>query len=783
MTDPVKTAPDTVLQALLAALEKTEEYNRQDQVRPVVVLWTDGDRQWEVLAPRLREALRHFLTFDVYAPGSRSGPAIWLRCMLDRALPEADWLPEVTPILYLPGVSRRELRAVEECPRPLRPLAELQYRGVFFSQANGKDWTVSAFLSSTHGGLGLDVGADRATAEAILQASPKLADTPVAELRGRRLEASDFHALLAPDLIKDLLRWLNDPKGTEAAKDPAEWAGFLGACREKYGFDPSRDGALVAAERLGSRDGPWGPVWARFAEAPQAYPNLPQLLRRAKPVREDLFFKRECWPQCNEDDEKALRSALAGMDRLAPDAAASEVERLESAHGARRAWVWAALGQAPLAQALESLVRVAQATRKKLGGVSLETLAEAYVSEAWRVDGAVLDALAAVSSTADADAVRKAADAIYRVWLEAGAEQFQSLVRRQSLPPGHDALPKQLAAVDPGACVLFADGLRFDLGRRLRAVLEKRGFVIDGSWRWVPVPSVTPTAKPAASPIADLLGPGPSGDDFLPMCRDSGKALTIERFRQLLGERGFRVLRADELGDPAGRAWTEHGEIDTRGHQEGWKLAHRVGDEIRSLADRISALLDAGWREVRVVTDHGWLLLPLALPKVDMPAYLVECRWTRCAALKPGARVDIPTAPWHWNPDVLIAMAPGIGSFKAGIEYSHGGLSLQECLVPTLVVRAVPQMPDVTLETVKWVGLRCRVKVSGSPTGWQVDLRGKAADPLSSVAGGGKPLAADGTTSLVVGNPDAEGMAAVLVVMDAQGQVMVKRATTVGGEE
>jgi hypothetical protein len=70
-----------VLDSLVAALEKAGEYNAQDQTPPAVILWTDKERQWEPLAPRLREALPQFLTLGPYAPGERTGPAIWIKCM------------------------------------------------------------------------------------------------------------------------------------------------------------------------------------------------------------------------------------------------------------------------------------------------------------------------------------------------------------------------------------------------------------------------------------------------------------------------------------------------------------------------------------------------------------------------------------------------------------------------------------------------------------------------------------------------------------------------------
>ena len=780
-------ARQTVLAGLIAALQRSLEYNAQDQTAPAVILWTDKERQWEPLAPRLRGTLPQFLTLGAYEPGERTGPAIWIKCMIERALPGAGWPDDAVPVLYLPGVSRHELRAVEECPRDLQALAELQYRGVWFTQENTKDWTVSAFLSSKRGGLALDVVGDGAMREAILHALGKLADTPVAELRRRRLHAADFQALLQPDLVKQLLRWLDAPAATRQGWTAEEWQAFRGACRERYGFDPEKDGELAGAEKLGGREGSWDPVWQRLVEAPEAYPNLPELLRRAKPRDENnLFFHRECWPQCNEAAENELRSGLDRLASLAPDTAAAEIEKLESLHAERRGWVWAELGLAPLARALEHLALLARATRTKLGGESPTTMATAYATGGWRADAAVLDALAGVSKAADVAVVKVAVQVVYTPWLEAGAERFQDRVRETAAQPYNPA-PKATPEVGPGTCIVFADGLRLDLGKRLRAALEAAGFLVEESWRWVPLPPVTPTAKPAASPVADLVtGEGADGEQFQPSVRATGQPLTIDRFRKLLAERGFQDLHGDDPGDPAGSAWTEHGDIDQRGHEEGWKLARRIAEEIAGLVDRIRDLLDAGWREIHVVTDHGWLLVPGGLPKVDMPQYLVESRWTRCGTLKPGAKVDLPTAPWHWNPEVRIVLAPGIGSFQAGTEYSHGSLSLQECVVPNLVVRAAqPRGPAATVESVRWTGLRCRVQVVGARAGWQADLRTKAGDPASSLAKDAqpRPVGPDGDASLVVDNPDHEGRAATVVLLDPEGRVAAKHNTTVGGEE
>jgi hypothetical protein len=97
--------------------------------------------------------LPELLTLGDYEPEQRTGPAIWLRCIVDGALPDVKLPEKSVPVLYLPKVSRQLLRSPEECPDELKPLVELQYRGAVWTQLNGKDWTVEAFLVSESGGL------------------------------------------------------------------------------------------------------------------------------------------------------------------------------------------------------------------------------------------------------------------------------------------------------------------------------------------------------------------------------------------------------------------------------------------------------------------------------------------------------------------------------------------------------------------------------------------------------------------------------------------------------
>ena len=186
---------------------------------------------------------------------------------------------------------------------------------------------------------------------------------------------------------------------------------------------------------------------------------------------------------------------------------------------------------------------------------------------------------------------------------------------------------------------------------------------------------------------------------------------------------------------------------------------------------------------MRVVTDHGWLLMPGGLPKSELAKHQTETRWGRCAVLKDSAHGTPLTFGWDWCKAVQVAYAPGVSSFIAGADYAHGGISLQECLVPVLQLDcaiAPGSAAAVTIKAVTWKGLRCTVVAEGTAPGQRVDVRTKAALASSSLASADKPLEG-GKASLAVADDEHMGAAAVVVVLGADGEVLQKHATTVGG--
>ncbi len=777
-----------VLDHLLKAVRDAAVFNPEVQVAPACILWPDRDRQWEAVIPVLQAELPELMILGDYAPEKRIGPAIWLSCVIAGRAEDVSLPKDRTPIFYLPGVSRQDLRAVESCPDHLKPLAELQYRGVIWSQINAKDWTILAYLKSDQGGLGLDVAQDNDAKNAMQLALYRLLDEDVSLLKGKRLDKDYFNTLLTGgDPIRDLLQWLDQGDAFQASRGENEWKAFVEVCKSQLAFNPQAEGVLAGSTKLANHEGPWHAVWERYCEAPKRYPNIPAQIRKSQPPVFDLLADEITaggWPQWNDDKEKNLHRDLMALAKAPAHEARAKIKELEKQHGRRRSLVWAELGDAPLACAVEHLTTIAEITKSGLAAGSVDDLEAGYRSHGWRVDDGVIRALAQVDSSADFDAVTTAIRSVYLPWVEESARYLQKMVDGASYPGG-TCLTAKATPFSPGDCVLFVDGLRFDTGKRLVGSLEACGFEISEEPTWTALPSVTATGKAAVTPVRDKIHGEDGSPDFEPSVADTGQSLKGGyHLKKLLTDAGWSILERSVDGDGQGMAWCEFGDIDHEGHDRGWKLAKRIDALIVEITDRITELLAAGWKRVRVVTDHGWLLLPGGLPKIDLPSALADNKWGRCASLKPGATSEERLYPWYWNPNQYFALADGVSCFKKGEEYTHGGLSLQECLTLQLTVtrgESAQAAASVEFTDVVWKGLRCTVAVDGNFSGLSLDVRSQAGNSLSSVVVGSKPLKDNGTASVVVEDEDMEGREATVVLIDANGSLVAQIATVIGG--
>jgi hypothetical protein len=764
--------PVTVLEHVEAALQRACSFDRSDRRPPAALLWPDKDGEWKPVVARLASSLP-IVSLGEY-DGEGSGPAIWMRCVVDRTV--GDIPGDEIPTIYLPGFDRTDLRTVEDCPAALQPIAELQYRGALFGSRASRDWTLTAFFSNRDEGLGIEIGRDAETEQAFRRALPVLVDETVELLRRRApLRAADLNALLVSEPGRDLLRWLNDPAGYETASEPATWDAFVQTAKSEYDISPSEDGPIVAAEKLGGRAGRWKAVWERFAENPRGYPGVVERLRQARPVEVLVVENRGSWPQDNEEAEDDLRSALAKLHDRSPDEVRGDVFRLDTQHGDRRGWVWATLGEAPLAGALEHLAALAAGSERQLAGETPAELAENFASSGWQADAAALLALGSVDAGRDRQAVEGVVSALYSPWADACARRFQGAVVSHGTE-GFGAVP---AAPGAGECVLFTDGLRFDLGARLRTLLKDCGLEVDLGSQLAALPSLTATAKPAVSLAASRLA---GGEDFDTVVADTGQPVNAEVLRRVIASDGVTVVSNGVIADPGMSGWAEFGNVDAIGHSQTDRFAQDVAGHVGDIADRVVALLESGWQSVRVVTDHGWLYVPGGLEKANLPQHLTVKRKGRAARLRDDAGpVEHPVVPWRWDPAVRIAVAPGLSCYTEGRVYEHGGLSPQECVTPVLTVRAPESSVAVSIEDVAWVGMRVRVTVGDASDGSLIDVRTKAASASASKLDAPARISGGNATALVA-DPDAMGDAAFVVVLGSDGSLLAQRATTIGGD-
>jgi hypothetical protein len=761
----------TVLESICEALKKAASFNQHELAAPLVILWTDEERMWADCIDPLRTVFPTLLTLGVYSPNDRSGPGVWLRYELEK------YSGTDVPVIYLPGIGRSAFRNADQCPPEARHLFALQFQGQFWTHRNGKDWRPFSYLSSADGGLGLDVAGDQETKKAIRECLTSLLDVKVEALRLGRLEATDFRAIVTKDPARTILRWMGDPNRLRLELEGPKWTAFCAVCRDTYHFDPEKDGTITAAEKLTTEKGPWALVWERYREAPRAYSGVKDLLESLPPT--SLFESpSEYRPALNRKAEEQLAADLLALSELPHKDALTKLKALGIEHLPRATWVWASLGESPLAVAILHLSELASIVESCGSPTTFAALADYYSQTGWKADRSVLRTLDAARSAAGTKAVTAAIRAIYLPWLERLAIHVQAGCSNYPTSEPHSS---RIFAVEEGTVYVFADGLRFDVARCLEEKFHGSNASIEVAYSWSALPTVTATAKPAWMPLAAKLSGPLEGAGFESKEKQTGKALTHARFKQLLEEIGIFFLDSNDIGSATGCAWTECGCVDTYGHEQGAKLAWRIDEELHNLQQRILDLLQAGWKRVRVVTDHGWLMVPGGLPKVDLPKHLTASRWSRCAIPSPGAQHGFPLTPWFWDSAEAVVLAPGISCFVGTMEYAHGGLTVQESLIPSItVVPLKSAVKHVVVKDLKWVGMRLNVVFEGAE-GLKVDVRSKVADEKSTFATSPVFVSADGQkTSILVSDDDALGSAAFLVVLDNSGNSIYKRSLIVG---
>lgn len=132
--------------------------------------------------------------------------------------------------------------------------------------------------------------------------------------------------------------------------------------------------------------------------------------------------------------------------------------------------------------------------------------------------------------------------------------------------------------------------------------------------------------------------------------------------------------------------------------------------------DQIRFLLDAGWERLRIVTDHGWPLMPGGLPKTELHRSLTETRWGRCALLTDSAGGTDLALTWTW----CAIEGAGAAAGRSAAGRGEGGAQASLCTPAGEVMPgpATPMAASVWKQPPRqsWRGQGCLLRcIRGKP--------------------------------------------------------------------
>ena len=432
------------------------------------------------------------------------------------------------------------------------------------------------------------------------------------------------------------------------------------------------------------------------------------------------FGDRDTFPF---EDEAALRRA----QELALEGAVDEARALLAA---RKRSVWHLDGQRDqlwrlLGRCLDLLhAGKAWAPRAPSSSAPVADQVRAYCDEPtglWRVDQAQRLMEQAAVHPAARDGVLSLLEHAriqYRAWVDAAQDAFLTAVGRDGWPPP-EGVPRQTSTwarhVGPAfrdnrkVAYFLVDALRFEMGRELARALETLGQV---------------TAEPAAGvvPAETMFGmaallPGAEAsftcrlekDELVPVVGDRpipNVPARVEAFRAVAGSR-FRDIRlGDLLAAPSKKLRDQIGaadlvlvrstEIDEFGERNDPVIARQLMSEVLGhVVAAATRLVDLGFRRFVFAADHGFVQLPEVLPgdSVPEPAGAWHLKKRRSLIGEISGRSDavvVLSAPRVGliGPVKDVVVARRMRVFRGRSGYFHEGVSLQECVIPVVVLEA-----------------------------------------------------------------------------------------------
>lgn len=309
----------------------------------------------------------------------------------------------------------------------------------------------------------------------------------------------------------------------------------------------------------------------------------------------------------------------------------------------------------------------------------------------------------------------------YRDAATAMQDAFLAAVQAEGWPPS--GAPRQSRIFDDYVVPLLdrrertaffmVDSLRYEMGRDLGEALAGTGEV-EIKYAAGVVPTVTGVGMAALMPGADgMLRLVEKAGCLVPALGTRLLKSSADRMKLLsdtYGDRFFETTLDDLLGSPKKIVATiKSAELFVIRTQDpdaiaenlgSWRARRYLSDVVGDIASAVRWVVSQGFNRIVIVSDHGHMMLP-EIPAGDVVqtppgSWLENKRRCRLGSGLSGATGTITLKAGHVGiqGDVKeICLPIGFRVFSDGEGYFHGGLSLQEALVPVVFFRAGREKP------------------------------------------------------------------------------------------
>jgi serine/threonine protein kinase len=384
---------------------------------------------------------------------------------------------------------------------------------------------------------------------------------------------------------------------------------------------------------------------------------------------------------------------------------------------------WSTLGETPgwaaLALADELMCAVGGAL-DELGGFDAPAgMIRAYVERWWQVDRTYRHCKRALEGSFSGSAALAGwVDRFYMRFLTETNQRWTLLLSSQNawgfpgVLPSQDAFWQRAAGSTASRRAVFlVDALRYELGHVL---LDRLSAEYDAGIEAMAtsLPSNTSLGMSALLPGAEkreigwqdkdwrISVPGFEGnlagkadrDKWLQACLPSVEIVTLQ---QLLSP-------AATIGNDVKWLIVTSGEIDAIGENARTLTPTVLDDLVERVARGVRRAAQAGFGEIHVVGDHGFLLFDRVADhgKVELAQGEWLKKGPRYAISRQAEAVGHLRFPIPGSKELVGCFPHGIVCFKAWGQYNyvHGGPALQEVIVPHLTVRSSPLSLPVGVE-------------------------------------------------------------------------------------